>query len=129
MRAMIRQPGPFEFCAVRVFLLTLGGKSMDDGLVVYSTFVVVVAIVLHLLSRRFFVVSLAGALLCSVAALWYSTWVAHFCVNIGWAPIILVAGVVYALPVILAVGLPFLLVRRSRRMVHKSGKGIVADEL
>jgi hypothetical protein len=88
---------------------------MDYGLGAYLTFVVAMAFVLHLLSRRLLVVSLVGAVLCSVLALYYSAWVVNFQVNVAWAPAVLVVLFAEALLVFLVVGLLFLKVRRSRR--------------
>jgi biotin transporter BioY len=102
---------------------------MDKELAAYFIFAAVVAFMLHLLSRRFFLVSLGGPVLCSVVGLWYYSWVANFNVNIAWAPFVVVWLFVDALPVTLVVGLPFLMLRRSRRIVRKTAKGTVADEL
>jgi uncharacterized membrane protein len=102
---------------------------MDYGLVAYFIFAAVVAFVLHLLSRRFFAVSVGVAMLCSIITLWYSAWVANYNVNIGWAPVILVVLFVYALPVALGVGLAFLILRRTRRGMCKPVKKGVMDEV
>jgi hypothetical protein len=101
---------------------------MDFGLAAYFMFVAVVGFVLHSLSRRFFVVSLGGAVLCSVVALWYSAWVANYEVKVGWVPVLLVCMAVYALPVTLAVGLPLIMLRRSRQRMCKPDKTGVMDE-
>ena len=102
---------------------------MDFGLAAYFIFVAVVGFVLHSLSRRFFVVSLGGAVLCSMVALWYSAWVANYQVKVGWVPVLLAWMAVYALPVTLVVGLPLLLLRWSRNRVCKADKAGVMDEL
>ena len=88
---------------------------MDYGFGAYLTFVAAMAVVLHLLSRRLFLVSFVGAVLCSVLQLYYSAWVVNFQINVAWAPAILVVGFAEALLVFLVVGLLFLKVRRSRR--------------
>jgi hypothetical protein len=75
-----------------------------------------VALVLHVRIRQFLTASLGGAALCSALNLAYATWAANFEVNMGWAPFMLVAGFALAAPVTLGVGLPFLMVRRSRRL-------------
>jgi hypothetical protein len=102
---------------------------MDYGLAGYLMFVAVVALMLHLLSRRFFVVSLGAAVVCPVAALWYSAWARDFNVNIAWAPFVLVSLALYALAVNLVVGLPFLILRHVRRPKHKTVRSSVIDEL
>ena len=74
-----------------------------------------VAIVVHLACRRYLVASLAGAVVCSILNLIHESWAADFRVNPGWAPFLLTAGFLAAMPVCFLAGLPFLLIRRSRR--------------
>jgi hypothetical protein len=118
-----------DLSAVRVFLLPSDVRLMDYGLGAFFIFVAAVAFMLHWLSRRFLVVSIGGAVLCSVVALWYSAWVANYEVNFGWVPIMLIWLFVYALPVTLVVGLPFLALRGSRYGTRKPVKAGVMDEL
>ena len=100
---------------------------MDYELAAYFIFVAVVGFVLHSLSRRFFVVSLGGAVFCSVVTLlWHSAW---YKVKVGWVPVLLVVMAVYALPVTIVVGLPFVMLRRSRHATRKPVKTGVMDEL
>jgi hypothetical protein len=117
---------------------------MDYGLAAFFIFVAIVALVLHSLSRRFLVVhcgetllslacflvvSILGAALCSVGALWYYAWIANYEVKVSWVPVVLVWLYIYALPVFLVVGLPFLLIRQPRRSTRKPAKMDIADEL
>jgi hypothetical protein len=102
---------------------------MDYGLAGYLMFVAAVALMLHLLSRRFFVVSFGAAVVCPVAALWCSAWARDFNVNIAWAPFVLVWLALYALLVSLVVGLPLVILCRARRPTHKTVKTSVVDEL
>jgi hypothetical protein len=114
--------------AVKVFQHHAGVMLMDYGLAGYLMFVAAVALMLHLLSRRFFVVRLGAAVLCPVAALWYSAWARNFNVNVAWAPVVLVWLALYALPVGLVVGLPFVIMRRSLRPTHRTVKTSLIDE-
>jgi hypothetical protein len=61
--------------------------------------------------------------------MWYSAWIVNYEVNFAWVPIVLIWLFVYALSVTLVVGLPFLLLRRSRRATRTPAKMDIADEL
>src|SRR5262249_50116211 len=87
---------------------------MFYGVGQYLILVAAVALVLRGLRRRYLAVSLGGAVLCSALNLAHETWQANFQVNLGWTPFLLAAGVAFALPITFLVGVPFLMVRRSR---------------
>ncbi len=77
--------------------------------------VVFVAIVVHVFIRTFATSCLAGAALFSVLnILSERPWVACFDFNPGWVPMF-IGGAILALPVCAIAGLPFLVVRASRR--------------
>ena len=88
---------------------------MFTGVGSYLVLVAVVAVVCHALSRDFLVGGLGGAVLSSVANLAHETYRAGAIVNLGWAPILLVAGFVVAPPLSLLVGWPFVVLHARRR--------------
>jgi hypothetical protein len=87
---------------------------MWHGVEAYLGVVALVALILHGLTRRYLGASLAGAAFCSIANMVHEAWLAGFEVNPGWAPVMFFAGMLLALPVCLAVGLPFVWWRQYR---------------
>ncbi len=82
------------------------------------------AIVSHLLIRRFVPACLIAAILCSVVNLAHQEWVSNFGIKPGWALPLLMVGFLSALPVCFAVGLPFQSIRESRRHGAKPGAAV-----
>lgn len=85
---------------------------MWHGVPEYVVFVAVVAVVFHLLIRRWLVACPIGAIVCSLANMLHEAWLVNFEVNIAWAPFMFVVGCVLAAPVFAVVGMPFLWLRR-----------------
>jgi hypothetical protein len=82
----------------------------------YVALAALLAVILHSLTRRYLVASLAGAVVCSIGNMVHEAWLAGFEVNPGWAPFMFIAGMALAWPVIFIAGLPFLIWRRYRRL-------------
>lgn len=81
----------------------------------YFAVVAIAAFVVHLFIRAFGTSCLVGAALCSILNLLHERgWVACFDFNPGLVPMF-IGGAILALPVCAVAGLPFLVVRASRR--------------
>lgn len=87
---------------------------MFHGLAPYLGLCAFTAIVLHILFRQYSSTCLFGSVFVALLNLAHETWIADFKVNPGWAPAVILMGIVPALPVFLIVGIPFLIYRRPR---------------
>lgn len=87
---------------------------MWHGVYEYLLFVAIVAFALPALSRRYLFCKLAGAPLCSALNLIHKSWLANWQVNLAWAPPMFLIGCLFALPVCVVAGLPWLIVMRGR---------------
>jgi hypothetical protein len=88
---------------------------MFYGLGEYLLLAGVLSAIVSLFLRNYAVSSILSAGLASMLNLLHESWLAHFDVNIGWGPPMLMLGFVAALPVALIAGLPSVAVRRLRK--------------
>ena len=89
-------------------------RAMFTGVGPYLIIAAVVGVISHGLSQHFLAGSLMGAAASAALNLAHETYEAGGQLNLGWAPFLLVAAFVLALPATLAAGVPFLLIRHRR---------------
>jgi hypothetical protein len=85
------------------------------GVTEYLAVTLVVAVIVHLVIRKYVVAGIATAMLSSIANLVHEAWIADFQVKPGWVLPLYIAGFVLALPASFLGGIPHLFWREYRR--------------
>jgi hypothetical protein len=91
---------------------------MWHGVPEYLAVVAAVAVILHVLVRRWLAACAIGTVFCSTVNLVHEAWLVNFKVNIGWAPFEFVSGCVRGLAKVLTVSLWYAITFNFLRMRH-----------